>query len=231
MLNQIIEQVYDYRNSNSWSAKLRKKRLSFFYSLMALIPKTQNRVKILDVGGVPEFWQNSAFLEQTSVNVEIYVVNINPFYEEHGTNNQKIKIITGDARNLKQFQDQEFDIVFSNSVIEHVGDYSAQRQMANEVMRVGQRYFVQTPNLYFPIEPHFIFPFFQFLPIQLRVELLTRFNLGWFKKIPDKQKAKIEVESIKLLSKKQFVNLFPDADYYEEKVLGLTKSLIVYGGW
>ncbi|MDZ8239676.1 MAG: class I SAM-dependent methyltransferase [Nostoc sp. ChiQUE01a] len=231
MLNQIIENVYDYRNSNSWSAKLRKKRLSFFYSLMALIPQTQTTVKIIDVGGVPEFWQNSAFLEQASVDVEIYVVNINPFYEKQGTNNHKIKILTGDARNLKQFQDQEFDIVFSNSVIEHVGDYSEQRQMANEVMRVGQRYFIQTPNLYFPIEPHFVFPFFQFLPIEVRAELLTRFNLGWLKKQPDKQKAKAEVESIKLLSKKQFVNLFPGANYYEEKIFGLTKSLIVYGGW
>ncbi|MFN6564377.1 MAG: class I SAM-dependent methyltransferase [Nostoc sp. ChiSLP01] len=231
MFNQVIEKVYDHRNSNSWSAKLRKKRLSFFSSLMDLIPTTQTSVKILDVGGVPEFWQNSAFFEQTPVNVEIYVVNINPFYETHGTNNQKIKIMTGDARNLKQFQDQEFDIVFSNSVIEHVGDYSDQRQMANEAMRVGQRYFIQTPNLYFPIEPHFVFPFFQFLPIELRVELLTRFNLGWLKKQPDRQKAKNIVESIKLLNKDQFVNLFPGANYYEEKIFGLTKSLIVYDGW
>ncbi|MFN6496006.1 MAG: class I SAM-dependent methyltransferase [Nostoc sp. DedQUE01] len=231
MFNQVIEKVYDHRNSNSWSAKLRKKRLSFFSSLMALIPTTQSSVKILDVGGVPEFWQNSAFFEQTPVNIEIYVVNINPFYEKHGTSNQKIKIMTSDARNLKHFKDKEFDIVFSNSVIEHVGDYSDQRQMANEVMRVGQRYFIQTPNLYFPIEPHFIFPFFQFLPIGLRVELLTRFDLGWLKKQPDKQKARVEVESIRLLSKKQFTNLFPGANYYEEKIFGLTKSLIVYDGW
>lgn len=57
---------------------------------------------------------------------------------------------------MKQFQDNEFDAVFSNSVIEHVGDYEAQRQMANEIMRVGKRYFVQTPNFYFPIEPHIL---------------------------------------------------------------------------
>ncbi|MFN6438961.1 MAG: class I SAM-dependent methyltransferase [Nostoc sp. DedSLP01] len=188
-------------------------------------------MKILDVGGVADFWQNWALLDDNTLNIEIYIVNIDPVYETQGTKNHKIKILTSDARNLKQFKDQEFDIVFSNSVIEHVGDYSEQRQMANEVIRVGKRYFVQTPNLYFPIEPHFIFPFFQFLPINLRVELLSRFNLGWFNRIPDKQKARIEVESIKLLNKKQFINLFPGAKFYEEKVLGLTKSLIVYDGW
>ncbi|MDZ8187296.1 MAG: class I SAM-dependent methyltransferase [Nostoc sp. ChiSLP02] len=231
MLNQISEKVYDYHNSNSWSAKFREKRLSFFSSLMDSIAKTQTQVKILDVGGVADFWQNWALLDDNTLNIEIYIVNIDPVYETQGTKNHKIKILTSDARNLKQFKDQEFDIVFSNSVIEHVGDYSEQRQMANEVIRVGKRYFVQTPNLYFPIEPHFIFPFFQFLPINLRVELLSRFNLGWFNRIPDKQKARIEVESIKLLNKKQFINLFPGAKFYEEKVLGLTKSLIVYDGW
>ncbi len=231
MFNQITEKFYDHRNSDSWSAKLRTKRLSFFCSLMALIPKTATPVKILDVGGVPDFWQNSAFFEQISLEVKIYTVNINPFYEKYGTNNHKIKTLTSDARNLKQFQDQEFDIVFSNSVIEHVGDYSDQRQMANEVMRVGKRFFIQTPNLYFPIEPHFLFPFFQFLPIDLRAELLTRFNLGWMKKEPDKQKAKAEVESVRLLSKKQFIDLFPGANCYEEKFFGLTKSIIVYSGW
>lgn len=198
---------------------------------MVLIPKTQTTVKILDVGGVPDFWQNSTFLEEITLNIEIYTVNINPLYEQYGTNNHRIKAMTSDARNLKQFKDKEFDIVFSNSVIEHVGDYSEQRQMANEVMRVGKRYFIQTPNLYFPIEPHFIFPFFQFLPIQLRAELLTHFNLGWSKREQDKQKAKAQVESVKLLSKNQFVNLFPGAKCYEEKVLGLTKSFIIYDGW
>lgn len=198
---------------------------------MALIPKTQTPLKIIDIGGVPDFWQNSTFLEEITLNIEIYTVNINPIYEKHGTNNHKIKAITSDAKNLKQFQDKEFDIVFSNSVIEHVGNYSEQRQMADEVMRVGKRYFIQTPNLYFPIEPHFIFPLFQFLPIELRVELLTRFNLGWVKKESDKQKAKAQVESVKLLSKKQFMNLFPGANCYEEKFFGLTKSIIVYDGW
>ena len=60
------------------------------------------------------------------------------------------------------FKDKSFDAVFSNSVIEHVGTFEDQKMMANEVIRVTNFYFIQTPNLYFPIEPHFLVPFFQF---------------------------------------------------------------------
>ncbi|MEH2169146.1 MAG: class I SAM-dependent methyltransferase [Nostoc sp.] len=130
---------------------------------------------------------------------------------------------------MENFQSNEFDIVFSNSVIEHVGDYDRQCQMANEVMRVGKGYFVQTPNLFFPIEPHFVFPLFQFMPINLRVWLLTNFALGWYDKVTDKQLATRIATSIKLLNKRKFLNLFPGAKLYEEKFFGLTKSFIVYG--
>ncbi|HWS70973.1 MAG TPA: class I SAM-dependent methyltransferase, partial [Thermoanaerobaculia bacterium] len=64
----------------------------------------------------------------------------------------------------------------SNSVLEHVADMPA---MAREIRRVGRRWYVQTPNRWFPVEPHFLVPFFQFLPIATRAWLLTRFDLGW----------------------------------------------------
>ncbi len=63
------------------------------------------------------------------------------------------------------FGDREFDIAFSNSVIEHVPP-ELQAAFAAEVSRVADRYFVQTPNRYFPIEPHYQLPLFQFLPRQ-----------------------------------------------------------------
>ena len=140
----------------------------------------------------------------------------------------KFKCIVGDARNLNNFENKQFDIVFSNSVIEHVGDYEDQLKMANEIIRLGKAYFIQTPNLYFPIEPHFVFPFFQFLPTSLRIYLLMHFDLGWRKKTTDREKAKSSVTSIKLLSKNALSNLFPQGEIYEEKFLGMTKSFVVY---
>jgi 2-polyprenyl-3-methyl-5-hydroxy-6-metoxy-1,4-benzoquinol methylase len=79
---------------------------------------------------------------------------------------------------MRQFRDHQFDVVYSNSVIEHVGDLDDMRRMAQEIQRVGKRYFLQTPNRYFPIEPHFVFPFFQFLPRPVQISLVQKFRLG-----------------------------------------------------
>jgi hypothetical protein len=139
--------------------------------------------------------------------------------------------LIGDARDMKQFADKEFDIVFSNSVIEHVGTYEDQRKMADEIRRVGKRYFIQTPNRYFPIEPHFLFPYFQFLPVKIKCWLIQHFDLGWRKKTPDYQSAMEIAKEIRLLSKREFVNLFPEGRLVEERFLGVVKSFTIYFGW
>jgi ubiquinone/menaquinone biosynthesis C-methylase UbiE len=137
----------------------------------------------------------------------------------------------GDARDLSQFADHEFDVVFSNSVIEHVGSVGDQQKMANEIRRVGRFYFVQTPNRGFPLEPHFMFPFFQFLPVSCRAKLLQKFNLGWIARVPEFQNAKLVVQSIRLLTRRDLEQLFPEAEIFEERFLGLTKSFVAYSGW
>ena len=139
--------------------------------------------------------------------------------------------VAGDARDLRQFKDDQFDVVFSNSVIEHVGPYHDQCRMAKEIIRVGKRYFLQTPNRYFPIEPHFLFPFFQFLPQRLQIWLLGHFSLGWYDKIPDKLQAARAVGSVNLLDKSQIKKLFPGATIVEERFLSLAKSFIIYNCW
>jgi len=93
---------------------------------------------------------------------------------------------------------------------------------------VGLRYFLQTPYRYFPIEPHFVFPLFQFLPFFIQVYLVQHFNLGWFHRLPEKLEAKNAVRSIQLLSKKEIHLLFPDAHFEDEMLFGLIKSLLAY---
>jgi hypothetical protein len=123
--------------------------------------------------------------------------------------------------------DKSFDVVLSNSVIEHVGTLSDQKRMANEIRRVGKAYFIQTPNRYFPLEPHFLIPFFQFFPTNLKIYLAENFKPGWYRN--RKIEAAIEdAQQIRLLSKKELMRLFPDGKIWEEKVMGLTKSFIVY---
>ena len=168
-------------------------------------------------------------MHELNKKIDITVVNL--YLEEKQLAYPNIKQVFLDARNMKKIENQEFDVAFSNSVIEHVGGYEQQLQMARELVRVSKRHFVQTPNFYFPIEPHFVFPFFQFLPIELRVLLLSNFDLGWMKKIPDKQEAKKMITGIRLLTKMELTNLFPNSNILEEKFLGLTKSFIIYNGW
>ena len=165
---------------------------------------------------------------QTMDEVRVTLLNLGA----QPVSNPKFESVVGDARDLSRYPDMAFDVVFSNSVIEHLGpDFTDQKRMADEIRRVGKRYFVQTPNRYFPLEPHFLTPGFQFLPVSVRVWLVSNFNVGWYKRIPDKAQAKREVESISLLSRRDLQRLFPGAQIYEERFLGLIKSFVAYGGW
>jgi hypothetical protein len=63
------------------------------------------------------------------------------------------------------FADQSFDWVFSNAVVEHVGDAEAQQRFVRELMRVARRGVVfTTPAREFPIETHTTLPFLHWWP-------------------------------------------------------------------
>ena len=193
MMN-LLQKLTDNTHDPSLANKFRQKRFAYFCALIKDIPRP---LSILDVGGTRLFWEQMEFADEAGV--AITILNLEP--EELSKTNQisgatQFHAAVGDARDMPQFTDKEFDIVFSNSVIEHVGDYSDQRKMMNEVRRVGKRYFVQTPNYFFPVEPHFHIIGFQFLPVSLRALLLQRFNLGWTKRVTDKNAARIVVESV-----------------------------------
>jgi hypothetical protein len=126
------------------------------------------------------------------------------------------RFVRADARELP-FDDGEFDIAYSNSLVEHL-DPADRARFAAEVRRVARRYFVQTPNRRFPIEPHALLPLVQFLPVGLRRRV---WRLGV---------AKGEFEDIRLLDSRELQMLFPDAEILRERVGPLTKSLIAVGG-
>jgi hypothetical protein len=217
----MLKKLADNRDAGSLAVQFRRKRFAFFLSLLSQLNRP---VHILDIGGTAGYWETMGL--DTNDQVFIALLNLAP----EGITQPHITSIVGDARKI-QAEDKSFDIVFSNSVIEHVGNFQDQQRMAEEVRRVGKHYFVQTPNKYFPLEPHFLFPFFQFLPLGIRVWLLQNFKLGWFEKTPDLKGATTIVKSIRLLGRNEFLSLFPHAKLYEEKVFGLTKSFVAYDGW
>jgi len=217
----IFQKIANNSSPTSLATRFREKRFSFFLSLLSQVERP---VSILDVGGTEYFW-NMMGISNLS-DVKITLLNTSDCM----ISNPNISFVIGDACDLK-FLGESFDVIFSNSVIEHVGNRYNQKQMANEVKRVGKRYFIQTPNKNFFLEPHFLFPFFQFMPSSIQVWLVRNFKLGWYERKPIVYEAKSLLDSVNLLSKKELIGLFPEGNLYEEKFLGLTKSFIVFSGW
>jgi hypothetical protein len=218
----LIKSLADNSSGDSLATRMRRARFALFLSLLG---RLKGHVEILDIGGTQEFW--TLMTGGDPGDVRVTLLNI----EHQPVSSSRFASAVGDARSMPEFADGSFDVVFSNSVIEHVGSYEDQRRMANEVMRVGRRYFVQTPNKRFPLEPHFLFPWFQYLPSWARAQMVHRFDVGWYKRMPDYAAAKTEVDSIRLLTRAKFTALFPGAKLHVEKLAGLPKSFVAYGGW
>ena len=123
--------------------------------------------RVLDVGGAPETW------DLIPVRPRVTLLNTPRTREELAGAREWI---AGDGCQLP-FRDGAFDVVFSNSVIEHVGDLERQRRFASAVARVGRAYWVQTPNRWFPVEQHLLTPFVHWLPHAAQRKLVPRFTV------------------------------------------------------
>ena len=181
----------------------------------------QKPVTILDVGGKINFWENRGLAGNNDY--EITIVNI----EKETSKYSNIRYEIGDATNLNKFKTKSFDIVHSNSVIEHLYNFNNQSRMASEIIRVGKKYIVQTPNKYFFLEPHYLFPFFQFIPDKLKYLILTKTKISRLKKW-DKKFASQYIKEIRLLSFKEMKILFPNSKIYFEKFVGMSKSFTMH---
>lgn len=197
--------------------RLRARRMRHMASLLGLSAKT----RVLDVGGTADIWQllpvrpRVVFLNQARAAAEI------------GAG----ETVLGDGLALP-FADASFDVVFSNSVIEHTGNAEHQEKFAREVRRVGRAYWVQTPNRWFPLEQHLWMPLVHWLPKGLQPGLVAWCSL-WrllVRPAPDERDFYFRhyCRDVRLLGPAALSRLFPDARLQRERLLGLTKSLVVW---
>ncbi len=206
---------------NSLGAKFRAKRLEDFEALFFETYEKEAKISILDVGGTDYFWRDSSIIDLP--NSQITLLNLHLEESSHPS----IKAMTGDATDMSQFQNDEFDLVFSNSVIEHLYTFEAQRKMADEIMRVGKKHFIQTPNRSFPIEAHYALPFAQNMPKSWVYFLLTKTRFSRLQKWEDDH-ARQYLDEIRLLNQREMKLLFPESELYFEKVFGLVKSFAAH---
>jgi hypothetical protein len=188
--------------------------MATFQQTFPLTPTT----RILDVGGTDLNW---SFL---ATRPHITLLNL--------PTDGKADVV-GDGRQLP-FRDRSFDIVFSNSVIEHIPTAEDQRRFAEEIRRTGRAYWVQTPDRYFPVEPHLVTPFLHWLPGGMRVAIARRFTFWSLLERPSRDRWEFYIrhcaEEVRLLDVRELQALFPEARIIRERFLGLSKSLIAVGG-
>lgn len=183
--------------------------MAAFRERFGVTPET----RILDVGGREFNWSLLPFTPRVTI--------LNLSLQE--TQSGRIEWVIGDGRKMP-FADASFDIVYSNSVIEHLGTREDQQKFAAECRRVGRSYHIQTPNRNFPVEPHLLTPFFHWLPRSWQKRLLRNGTVwGWITR-PDESAQHHYLDTTRMLDRREFAALFPDAVIREEKLLGLAKS-------
>ncbi|MEI7769855.1 MAG: methyltransferase domain-containing protein [Chloroflexales bacterium] len=109
------------------------------------------------------------------------------------------------------FADQEFDIVFSNAVIEHVGGPELQRAFLAELCRVGRHVFVTTPNRWFPVEHHTGIPLLHFLPRPLFRMILRRTAMSYWS----------HQQNLHILGRNDLAELFPPTAHIRVERIGI----------
>lgn len=186
---------------------------------------------LADLGGTQSFWEmNLPHLENKDCLARIDIFNLDAVSpKECEISGIPVRFKSGDVTNLDDAAVGQYDIAFSNSVIEHVGNLDRQNKAACEIRRIARHFILQTPNLRFPLEPHFYLPFFPILPLGVRAWLHQHFKLGWLEPEPDALRARLDCDQIRLLSQQEIYLLFPGAVVHKERLAGLVKSFIVTG--
>jgi Methyltransferase domain len=176
----------------------------------------QSWSKVIDLGGVSEIWNS------VEVPLDVTIVNLPGIYKgEDIKSHHRFTYVEGDATSLADFADMSFNFVFSNSVIEHVGDVSKQKMFAREVQRLAPSYYVQTPSIWFPLEAHTGLLFWWFLPRWIKGRLHQR----WARILPAWNEM---ILGTVVIGKRALRSYFPGGSIKTERVLGVPKSYCIY---
>jgi hypothetical protein len=203
---------------DSLGGKARARRWSWF---AAHFPDLQS-MSVIDLGGTASAWLLAPVRP-----ARVHIVNLEAQPPDLP---DWIRADVADACELsKTILDGTYDLVFSNAVIEHVGGHIRRQRFADAVHTLADRHWVQTPYRYFPVEPHFLFPGFQFLPLNLRTGILRRWPLV-HTPTSDRETARLAVMEVELLSITEVRHYFPSSEIRFERLGGLVKSVIAIGG-
>jgi hypothetical protein len=179
-------------------------------------------LRVVDLGGTTETWRRAPVRPR-----QVVVLNLENPGESH---DPALVPVLGDACAARSVLvgagvDPSFDLVFSNSLLEHVGGHARRAAVAEEVRALAPRHWVQTPYRYFPLEPHWLFPFMQFLPMPARAGVARWWPL--VHTMPDSREVAMrDVQWTELIGVAELRSYFPESRVLRERVAGLTKSIV-----
>jgi len=222
MQNHNSESGY-YRNQpnpggclSKLSMKMRKK----MYLKLIEITGADSRMKILDVGVTNDRRIESNFLEK----LYPYKENITTTGIEDASFIQKecrgVKFIQADGMNLP-FGNRSFDLVTCFAVIEHVGNNTKQKQLINELCRVGKSCIITTPNRWYPIEVHTMMPFIHWLPPECFRKILRVTGQVFYSK----------EKNLSLLDAKTLKRMIPErmkVNEHHHRLMGIVSNLFFH---
>lgn len=219
---------------------LDKSRKKAFKNFIKHIEPKINDI-ILDSGAAGDYHGEQPFFED-NYNYKENIIGLNININELRSLRKKYKqipLLLADGCCLP-FKKQSIDIIFSNAILEHVGNIKKQKKYANEIMRVAKKWFITTPNFWFPIETHWKLPFIHFLPRKFQKHIMDA-GKKWFVENPPKIPRIIQKPLKDYFSKHQWygngyhllsVNnlkiLFPTSKITKQRTTFYPEVLIVY---
>jgi hypothetical protein len=179
-------------------------------------------MSVIDLGGRASSWLDAPVRPK-----HVHIVNLEG---ETGLESAELppwaEVDYGDACNLPAaILGRTYDLVFCNSVLEHVGGHERRLRLADAVHKLAPSHWVQTPYRYFPVEPHWLFPFLQFLTMGLRARVAAAWPLAHTKPGSAAQ-AMSEVQWTELIGVAELRAYFPGSRILRERALGITKSIV-----
>lgn len=182
---------------------------------------------VLDLGGTAYSWMQEGAVRPKSVTLVNLFDGELTVRQEQDPLPDWLTLVVGDACDLPdELLDRHYDLVFSNSLIEHVGGPARRTMLAAQVHATADRHWIQTPYRYFPVEPHWLFPLFQFLPLVVRAWLSRVWPLAHTRATTWDGAVATALDT-ELLGITELRHLFPGSTVHRERFLGLTKSVVL----
>lgn len=208
-------------------AHTNRKRAALFFAKIQHLPKP---LAVIDLGGTEALWRRWGIKEQHGLRITL--IN-NHHIDKNNIGNEHlipfIEELIIDAMELTVLDLLKYDLIFSNSFIEHLEDFRSQKKICSIIESSGKPYFIQIPNKHSLIDPHFphpLVPFFALYPKPLQAWLLMQYHFGSGSRNATYVEARKRVRFYNPIGVSEIRSLLPSGHLVKESFL----SLIVHRG-